>query len=150
MTGVYKITNPEGKIYIGASIDVKSRIKQYSLPSASKDGRTISESIKNHGYENHLFEIIEQCNPDELYKRESFWIDKLGTLSPNGLNSSKGNPYSDRYRNQKSSHDVGKSIKGFRLPIALIKRLESAAKKDNRNVTNFLINHLEETLPKEK
>ncbi len=29
MIGIYKITNPEGKIYIGQSIDIDRRFKEY-------------------------------------------------------------------------------------------------------------------------
>jgi predicted GIY-YIG superfamily endonuclease len=39
MTGIiYKITNPKGKIYIGQTIDVKTRFYNYEIKNCKKKG----------------------------------------------------------------------------------------------------------------
>lgn len=44
--GIYKITNPKGKIYIGQSIDIDKRINTYRLMHC-KDQKLLYNSIKN-------------------------------------------------------------------------------------------------------
>ena len=85
--GVYKITNPEGKIYIGSSVDVKKRIRnEYESKSPKQKVRCVNESIAKYGYENHIVEIIETCSKEDLKQRERFWQEANDCLYPNGLN----------------------------------------------------------------
>lgn len=72
MIGIYKITNPKGKIYIGQSINIKRRFKDYKN-SLKKSQRKIYNSFKKYGYDNHTFEIIEKCLESELNDRERYY-----------------------------------------------------------------------------
>jgi group I intron endonuclease len=73
MRGIYKITNPSGKIYIGQSRDIDKRIKRYQTLQC-KGQRILYNSLKKYGWENHIFEIIELIdNNDSLIERETFW-----------------------------------------------------------------------------
>ena len=72
--GIYKITNPSGKIYIGESQDISLRTYYYSIVSCHKQ-RKLYNSLKKHGWENHIFEIIEECEFDDLLCRERYWQD---------------------------------------------------------------------------
>ena len=56
--GIYKITSPSGKIYIGQSVNIKDRIKAYKCGHC-KEQPFVCNSILKHGWENHKFEIIE-------------------------------------------------------------------------------------------
>jgi group I intron endonuclease len=85
MICVYKITNPEGKIYIGGTKNYKKRLSYYKSVSCRKQ-IYIYESIQKYGYDNHVFEIIEICNIENLKERESYWGVYFDVLS-NGLNS---------------------------------------------------------------
>lgn len=53
---IYKITNPTGKVYIGQSSNVQTRIKWYKR--CAPDQPAIYNSIKKYGYENHQFKIL--------------------------------------------------------------------------------------------
>lgn len=81
IVGIYKITNPSGKIYIGQSINIKYREKQYkNLASNIKPQIGIYRSILKHGWKKHKFEIIEECSLNNLNKRERYWQDYYGVL----------------------------------------------------------------------
>ena len=90
MIGIYKITNPTGKIYIGQSVDIEARLLQYKHVSQYSLGRKIKNSIIKYGWENHTHEIIEECFLDQLDDREIFWGDYYNTLGKNGLNLKLG------------------------------------------------------------
>lgn len=62
MIGIYKITNPNNAIYIGQSIDLNRRIRNYK--KVSKDQTYLFNSINKYGYENHKFEIIHELPED--------------------------------------------------------------------------------------
>jgi group I intron endonuclease len=82
--GIYKITNPKGKIYIGQSINIERRFKEYKKLYCSQS-RKLYYSLKKYGVETHLFEIIEECDTILLNEREEFYI-LLFKSHINGLN----------------------------------------------------------------
>jgi group I intron endonuclease len=73
MIGIYKITSPSNKIYIGQSIDIKHRWKVYNYLNKASIGPKIYNSLQKYGYENHKFEIIEECSLKQLNEREIYW-----------------------------------------------------------------------------
>ncbi len=74
MVGIYKITNPSGKVYIGQSVDIGSRLKQYRrCNNMNNIGPKIFYSIKKHGWEKHTVQILEECPVDQLNAREVYW-----------------------------------------------------------------------------
>ena len=76
ISGIYIITSPTKRIYIGLSRDIYQRWDSYRLLCNFKAQKLLYNSIKKHGYENHKFEILESCEPNVeiLSKREVFWI----------------------------------------------------------------------------
>jgi len=84
--GIYKITSPTGRIYIGQSINIKSRWVSYSSPSGAKGQVGLQRSLIKYGIKNHQFDIIEYCSEEELNCSERFWQDEFDVLSRNGLN----------------------------------------------------------------
>lgn len=84
---IYKITNPSGKIYIGSTINIKDRIYRYKT-NRVKNQIKISRSINKYGWENHLFEVIYECDASEkLFYENKFGIE-YNVISKNGLNCS--------------------------------------------------------------
>jgi len=93
ITGIYKITSPNNKIYIGQSKDIYSRWNAYKYFQRDYDcykkrnkNSLIFKSFKKYGYLNHRFEILEECNDLDLNKKEIFYIEKYNS---NVLNGSK-------------------------------------------------------------
>lgn len=85
MIGIYKITSPSGKIYIGQSINIEKRLDGYKN-SGSKSQIRLHHSFKKYGIKNHQFEIIEECAIDLLNERERYWQDFYDAIGNNGLN----------------------------------------------------------------
>lgn len=83
-SGIYKITSPSGRIYIGQSINVIERFKSYKRLETISQTR-LHRSFLKHGVENHVFEIIEECTIKLLNERERFWQDHFDVLN-GGLN----------------------------------------------------------------
>jgi len=86
MIGIYKITSPKGKVYIGECKDISYRSYLYSKYLCPKQTK-LHRSLKKHGWESHKFEVIEECKFDDLLERERFWQDHYNVLDPQkGLN----------------------------------------------------------------
>lgn len=84
MIGIYKITSPSNKIYIGQSIDIEKRFTTYKSLGCKGQPRLFS-SLKKYGVDKHLFEIIVECELSELNDNERFYQEIYNTLD-NGLN----------------------------------------------------------------
>jgi group I intron endonuclease len=79
MIGVYKITSPTNKIYIGQSINIEQRWKRYNKLYC-KSQTKLYYSLKKYGPENHIFEIIEECKESNLLERETYWKNHYKVL----------------------------------------------------------------------
>jgi group I intron endonuclease len=82
--GIYKITSPSGRVYIGESKDIFKRVYYYKILSCKSQNKLYS-SLKKHGWDSHIFEIIEECEFEELLCRERYWQDFYDVLNE-GLN----------------------------------------------------------------
>jgi group I intron endonuclease len=111
MIGIYKITNPKGKVYIGQSINIERRFKEYKRLAKRSAGRKILNSLKGYGVENHIFEVIEECLKEQLHEREYYW-KKHYTSVEDGLNcdyfDSSGGPRSEETKRRISEGAKGK------------------------------------------
>ncbi len=86
MIAVYKITSPSGRIYIGSSKNIKKRFQAYKMLNC-KAQKKLYQSLKKYGYNNHKFEIIEECTIDILLKKEYEYGIFYNVLNPKkGLN----------------------------------------------------------------
>lgn len=85
MTGIYKVTSPTDRVYIGQSVYIENRFKEYKKLKCKGQIR-LYNSFKKHGVENHKFEVIEECVIDKLNERERHWQDYYNVLSKGGLN----------------------------------------------------------------
>ena len=80
MKGIYKITSPSGKIYIGQSINVERRFNEYRRLQC-KSQRKLYNSIVKYGWDSHEKHILEEVKNDfELIIRENYWKDYYNVL----------------------------------------------------------------------
>lgn len=111
MIGIYKITNPKGKIYIGYSKNIEGRFEHYKRLSCKKQ-RKLYNSLKKYGPTSHNFEVIEECNLVDLNKREIYWIKIFNSVEM-GLNltyGGEGNIPSLETRKRMSESHKGKNV----------------------------------------
>jgi group I intron endonuclease len=73
MIGIYKITNPKGKIYIGQSINTDRRFNEY-LKLQCSDSTKLYNSLKKYSWDKHHKEVIEECSVELLNEREEYYI----------------------------------------------------------------------------
>ena len=60
---IYKITSPSGKIYIGQAKYLRKRINAHRNSMKRKWTNIILiNSFKKHGFDEHYFQIIEECD----------------------------------------------------------------------------------------
>lgn len=85
MTGIYKITSPSGKVYIGSSKNINRRLMYYKSLDCKGQIRLYNSFLK-YGYDNHRIEVLEECDFKDLYKRENYYGNLYDVLGVNGLN----------------------------------------------------------------
>jgi group I intron endonuclease len=83
--GIYKITSPNNKIYIGEAVNLRIRCEFYLNKNRIKNQRKIFNSLNKYGVESHKIEIIELCDIDVLYEKERFWQEYFNSVN-DGLN----------------------------------------------------------------
>ena len=125
--GIYKITSPTGRVYIGQSVDVKKRIRAYRYPEQVKKQRKLYDSLNKYGYEKHKFEIVMQCDIEKLDEMEIFYIDAYNTFNTkHGLNCNHGG-LSQAIHSEETKRRRAKSNKGRKVSEDTRKRMSDAA-----------------------
>ena len=134
MKGIYKISNPEGKIYIGYSTSLETRVEHYKKLNIMTQP-LIKESIEKYGWEHHAFSIIEECEDNIIKEREKYYI-KLYNSFNNGLNSNKGGggPLYHTDQTKQKISEKGKLNKGKRVNSHLKgRKLPQSHVESNKN-----------------
>lgn len=89
--GVYKIVAPNGSVYIGKSINIFKRWNSYKNIQNCGSQVRLKRSLLKYGSENHLFEIIIECEESKLDELEIFYIKEYDSFETrHGLNLKGG------------------------------------------------------------
>lgn len=111
MIGIYKITSPSKKVYIGQSINIKKRWYYHKSVYKTKKSKLYSSFIK-YGIEKHKFEIIAICLIEDLNTVEKYYVDLYQCFnSKNGLNLKDGGG-SKGCVSEETKLKISKSLKG--------------------------------------
>lgn len=108
MIGIYKITNPKGKVYIGQSLDIEKRFKEYRGLHCKLQPK-IYNSLAKYTPEKHRFEILEICSKSKLNEREIYWGKKFDSIKK-GLNLSLGK--STQIMSEETRNKISRANKG--------------------------------------
>ncbi len=157
MIGIYKITSPSGRVYIGQSIDIEKRWSHYKWESnnySDCNSKLINSFIK-YGFENHIFEIKEKCEIDKLNNRERYWQEFYNVIEE-GLNckfvetDERSGHFSEETKQKISRARKGKpsSMKGKTHSKETKKKMSESAKNRKQTLFGFFGNHTEETKKK--
>jgi group I intron endonuclease len=152
LIGIYKITSPGGKVYIGQSVDIKRRWANYrwEYKKFTENNSKLFNSLKKYGIENHSFEIKQECAVEELNERERYWQEFYNVIE-DGLNCKfvesfeKSGFVSDETRIKISKAKKGKvsPMLGKRHSKETIAKMSIAAKKRKQNTFRFTGKHSE-------
>ena len=100
--GIYQITcMANGKRYIGQSIDIKRRFNQHRR----KPPYQMREDLERFGIDAFKFEILEECAPNELDKKETAYMNEL---QPEYNIKTEGRGISDEAREKLRALHTGK------------------------------------------
>lgn len=109
MTGIYMFTNRcNGKSYIGQSRNIEKRYDAHLFKKSEKS--LFHDEFHYYGSHNFDFQVLEECDIEDLNDREMHYIKKFNTLSPNGYNLTAGGGNSPHLKSLKSFDDVKKII----------------------------------------
>lgn len=130
MIGIYTITSPSGKIYIGQSWNIEKRHQDYRYLKC-KDMPRLYYSFVKYGVNAHIFQIvlqlpedIEQCTLDAF---EIFCIEQYKSSGANMLNVKDGG---SRGRHAAESIEKVKQKRKLQVPPTLGRTFDTQWRKN--------------------
>jgi len=130
IVGIYKITSPSGKVYIGQSINIERRIKEYKNLYCKKQIKLYNSLVK-YGFQNHQFEIIEECDDSILNEIETWWKLYFNSVE-NGLNCNYWDNSIGRGKKMSSSSKEKIRIKALGRKDSELTRIRKSNAKINK------------------
>jgi group I intron endonuclease len=123
MIGIYKITSPNGKVYIGQTIDHERRFKHYKLLRCKEQPR-IYKSLLKYGVDNHKFHFIFESSIEQLTQWERHFQELYNSTGKEGLNCIlvKTDEFSGGH-SQETKDKISESLKGYKPSQKQIDRL---------------------------
>ena len=79
VSGVYKITSPSGKFYIGSAVNIRTRWKTHrkQLRGGIHHSVVLQRASEKHGLDNLIFQVLLVCEPCNLLMYEQRAMDVL-------------------------------------------------------------------------
>jgi|APGre2960657404_1045060.scaffolds.fasta_scaffold30037_3 group I intron endonuclease len=84
MIGIYKITSPSNKVYIGQTTNYAKRYSAYKNHKCKRQPK-LYNSLNKYGFENHKIELILECLESELNYYERYYQEYYNSVL-DGLN----------------------------------------------------------------
>lgn len=111
MTGIYRITAPDGNVYIGQSRNIQKRIYDYSRMETSpkQSQKRLSDSFKKFGFDVHEIDVVCELPKDVsqliINEYECLYIQLFVDAGYNLLNQ-RGGGYNNPYLNEEAKRDI--------------------------------------------
>lgn len=85
--GIYRLFNKvTGRSYVGKSTNIEKRIKNHfshiRSPYGSYTHRKMREDAELYGIDSFDYEVLEECEPEQLDDREGYWAYQFKVLDP--------------------------------------------------------------------
>jgi len=127
MVGIYKITSPSGRIYIGQSVNIKQRFAYYKTCIRTNQ-RKLFNSIKKYGFENHVLEVVCECTIEELNTKERYYQELFDCVH-SGLNCDYVSTDTKKaYRSEETRKKIGDFNRGTKRPKEICDKISRARK----------------------
>jgi group I intron endonuclease len=156
MIGIYKITSPSNKVYIGQSINIERRLRYYKR-IACKEQIKIYNSLLKYGVDAHIFEVLELCDTEQLNNRERHYQDLYDSVA-NGLNLLyvKSEHFNGGH-SEESKKKISDSLKGrtftdehkYKIGLSNSRRIISPETKEKHRVAGLGKKASPETIQKQ-
>lgn len=127
VSGVYKITSPNGKVYVGQSSNVIGRIYSHKRDCKLGKNFAIYNSFRKYGIENHKLDLL-YISEDKFdrTRMEQFFINFYDSKK-NGLNmiyaDDIGNGFKGKKHSKKEIEKIKNRMKGFK-PVEAIDKIK--------------------------
>lgn len=149
MSVIYVRTNKfNGKQYVGQATTKNFRIRQNNWKCLKHPyaGKAINAARAKYGIDAFDFEILKECNDDELDYWEKFYIKKLNTKAPYGYNMTDGGETS-WIKNKHHSEEARKKMSEARKGIIFSEEHKKKISESHKGKTpwNKGKSHSEET-----
>lgn len=129
ITGIYKITSPTKRVYIGQSYNIFRRFSSYKNLQCKTQPKLYRSFLK-HGVDKHTFEIICECDVEKLNDLERYYQELYNCTHPKiGMNcilvetKNRRRVFSDEYRK-----NVSERFKGRVFKDSTIKKMSESKK----------------------
>lgn len=92
--GIYAITSPSGKGYVGSSVRLPKRKTRhfYELRNNSHHCEPLQRAWNKYNGQGFTFVVLEFCSKQQLIEREQFWLDHSIFRDLYNINTQAGNP----------------------------------------------------------
>lgn len=149
MIGIYKITSPNNKIYIGQSINIEARFNQYYNLRNCKGQIRLYNSFIKYSVSNHKFEVLIECNINELNDKERYYQDLYNCTGEEGLNCilTKTTDKSGKH-SKKTKEKISKTLKGRKRPFMNMDYKKTTDWKEKMSKSMLGKKHSDETKEK--
>jgi len=107
MGTVYIFTFPNGKKYVGQTVDAKMR---YACHKSKNPRMLVSSAIRKYGWDN-IRKSEMPCPEEHLDQMEQEWIRELDCISPNGYNLETGG-HEGKHHSAETRRKLGEMGKG--------------------------------------
>lgn len=89
-----RTVSPSKKVYVGKTVCLKNRFRQYRSQDKNSTGPAIYNALRKYGWNNFLKVILEVLNDDVgnafMSEREMYWIKYHESFGPQGYNCTRG------------------------------------------------------------
>lgn len=141
--GIYKITSPTGRVYIGKSKNMWVRYCSYRR-CCTKNQKHLQRSLVKYTPEKHLFEVIEFVEEEYLNEREIYWIafyksNKSRFPKKRGLNLTDGGEGTVGFKQSDYAKlRTSETMKGRKVSLETRLRQSQALKGKNKGKRTWL------------
>ena len=143
---IYKYTNKvTGNSYIGKTNNIERRKREHKSNAYNSNSSFYTsmwcKKIREYGYENFDFEVLETANAQNWQEREKYWIEYYNTFNGKGYNSNEGGE-GDGIRYKKLTDEQANEVRELLLNGNEIQSIIAS----NYNISNTLLSNINQGL----
>ena len=133
---IYVRTNKfNGKQYVGQATNLKERQYKWNDLNQPYAGPAINAARAKYGIEAFGFEILKECEDDELDYWEKYYIKELNTKAPYGYNLTEGGGGMSGYTlSEETKRKIGEANKGKKRSEESKQKISESQKGEKNNM----------------